>query len=43
MEAYVSNIFNSSLYFMRLVKWDIVHEDKPLFVKARNDLGLNEF
>ena len=43
MEVDVSNIFRSLLYFTRSMKWDIVHEDEPLFIKARNDLGLNEF
>ena len=39
----VSNIIKSLLYFMTFVKWDIVNEDDPLSIKARNDLGLNEF
>ena len=39
----VSNVFKSLLYFTRSVKWDIGYEDEPLFIKARNDLGLNEF
>jgi hypothetical protein len=43
MEVDVSYIFKSLLYFTRSVKWDIVYEDKSLFIKARNDLGLNEF
>ena len=42
-EVDVSNIFKSLLSFTRFVKWDIVHEDEPLNIKARNDLGLNEF
>ena len=39
----VSNIFKSLLYTTRFVKWDIVHEDKLLYIKVRNDMGLNEF
>jgi hypothetical protein len=39
----VSNIFESLLYCTKSMKWDIVHEDKPLSLKARNDLGMNEF
>ena len=42
MAFYVSSIFKSLLYCMKYVKWDIVHEDEPLPLKARNDLGLNE-
>jgi hypothetical protein len=42
MKVDVSNIFKSFLYFMRFVKWEFVHEDEPLSIKARNDLGLNE-
>ena len=42
-EVDVSNNFKSLLYFMIFVKWDIVHEDKVLSIKAMNDLGLNEF
>jgi len=41
-EANVSNIFKNLLYFMRFVKWDIVHENEPLFVKD-NDLDMNDF
>ena len=44
MEVDVSNNFKKLvIYFMTFVKWDIVHEDKHFFIKARNDLGLNEF
>ena len=43
MEVDVSNIFKSLLHFMRFVKWDIIHEDEPLSIKAKNDLGLDEF
>jgi hypothetical protein len=28
---------------MTFVKWDVVHEDDPASIRARNDLGLNEF
>ena len=40
MEVDVSKIFKSLLYFTRFVKWDILHEDKSLFIKDMNDLGL---
>jgi hypothetical protein len=33
----------SLLQFMTFVKWDIVHEDKPLSIKARNEFDMNEF
>jgi len=36
----VFKIIKSLLYFMRFVNWNVVHENKPLFIKARNDLGL---
>lgn len=42
-EVDVSNIFKTLLYFTRSMKWDIFHEDEALSIKARNDIGLNEF
>ena len=39
----VSNIFKSLVYSTRFVKWDIMHEDEPLSIKAENYLGLKEF
>ena len=43
MEVDVPNIFKSSLYVMRSMKWDIVHGDEPLSTRAKNDLGMNAF
>ena len=43
MKLYVSNISKSLLNFTRSMKRDIVHGDEPLSMKARNDLGLNDF
>ena len=37
VEVDVSNILKKILYFTKYVKRDIVYEDEPLFVKARND------
>ena len=43
MEVDVFSSFKSLLYFTRSMEWDIVHGYELLSIKARNDLGLNDF
>ena len=38
-----SNIFKSLLYFTCCVEKDIVREDDPFSIMAKNDFGLNGF
>jgi hypothetical protein len=42
MNINVTHLFQTLLYVMKFVKWDIVHENEPLFMKIMNDLALNE-
>jgi hypothetical protein len=42
MNINVTHFFQTLLYVLKFVKWDIVHENEPLLMKIMNDLALNE-